>query len=250
MSHAGADYLAAQIDRSQALLDRLDREHDQNPRLAELQHWQRVRLRETYADLRARPRFVAACEFFLEELYGGRDMRMRDQQLERALPVMRRMLPDHLLHAVGEALRLQWISLDFDARLARALDGPLNQPEYARGYRRLDDWTGRREQIELIGELGDLLRRTVRIPMILRLVRWMRRPAHAAGFGTLQEFLENGLDAFAAMGEDAKYFVDLILERETRALERMEQGESWPFHEWIDHGPDEAEFAGQGQADD
>jgi len=238
VSRSGAEHLAAQIERSQELLSRLDREHDQNPRLAELQRWQRARLRETYADLRARSRFEAACEFFLEELYGGRDMRERDQQLQRALPVMRRMLPDHLLHAVGEALRLQWISLDFDARLARRLDGPLDQPEYACAYQRLDGWDGRREQIQLIGELGDLLRRTVRVPMIRRLVRWMRRPAHAAGFGTLQEFLENGLDAFAAMGEDAEYFVDIILERERRALERMEQGESWPFHEWIGEGPE------------
>lgn len=237
MSAPGALHLIEQTRRSIELLDRLDRDAAAFPRLDELQHWQRCRLRETYDDLRAQKRFRAACVFFLEELYGGRDMRERDRQLQRALPVMRRMLPDHLLHAVGEAMRLQAMSMDFDARLSQLLEGPLDQPAYSRAYRRHAAWSGRREQIALIGELGNLLHRTVRVPMIHRLVRWMRGPAYAAGFGTLQKFLDNGLSAFAEMGDAATEFVATIVERETRALERMEQGVEWPFREWIGDGP-------------
>ena len=237
MSGPGAEHLIEQTRRSLELLDGLDRDAAAFPRLDELQHWQRCRLRETYDDLRVQDRFRAACVFFLEELYGGRDMRERDSQLDRALPVMRRMLPDHLLHAVGEAMRLQAMSMDFDARLSQLLEGPLDQPEYARAYRGHAVWHGRREQIGLIGELGDLLYRTVRVPMIRRLVRWMRAPAHAAGFGKLQEFLDDGLTAFAEMGDAAPEFVETILNRETAALERMEQGEDWPFREWIGDGP-------------
>jgi len=239
MSRPGAAHLAEQIRTSQELLARIDGA-DGPARLAELQHWQRCRLRETYADLGAQPRYRAACVFFLEELYGGRDMRERDRQLERALPIMRRTLPDHLLEAVGEAMRLQWISMDFDARLAGCLEGPLDQREYARAYRRLADWEGRREQIELIDALGHLLMRTVKVPVIRRLVRWMRRPAHAVGVGQLQEFLENGLDAFSEMGSAAETFVRTIVERETRALEQMQAGHDWPFAEWIGAGPEAA----------
>lgn len=236
--HPGAGYLAEQIGQSQQLLTRLAEHPEQWPRLDELQHWQRVRLRETYDDLRRQPRFHAACVFFLEELYGGRDMRERDRQLEKALPIMRRMLPDDLLHAVGEAMRLQWMSMDFDARLSQVLSGELDQPEYARGYRQMAAWEGRREQIELIGKLGRLLTHWVRRPMIRRLIHWMHAPAHAAGFGKLQEFLAEGFDAFAEMGDQAEYFVTTIAARETRALERMEQGSDWPFAEWIGQGPE------------
>ncbi|GAB4170215.1 MAG: hypothetical protein Kow0020_04390 [Wenzhouxiangellaceae bacterium] len=238
MSGPGAAHLAEQARASLALLERIATRPGQFPRLAELQHWQRCRLRDTYADLRAQPRFEAACAFFLEELYGGRDVLERDRQLARALPVMRRLLPDHLLHAVGEAMRLQYVSLDFDVRLAAALDGPLDQPAYARAYRALDDWDGRVEQIELIASLGVLLTDTVRRPMILRLVRWMRGPAMASGFGRLQRFLEQGLGAFAAMGDDAMDFVRTIETRERQALDRMRSGEDWPFSEWIGDGPD------------
>lgn len=234
----GTRHLVLQIQESQALLDRLERDADAYPRLAELQHWQRARLQETYADLKRQQRFELACVFFLEELYGGRDMRARDAQLERARPIMSRMLPDHLLQAVGEAMRLQWMSLDLDARLSQCLEGELDQAEYARAYRRLDTWELREEQIRLIDDLGRLLKRTVARPMIRRLVRWMHAPAVAAGFGKLQEFLDEGLEAFGIMGADADEFVDTIVERETRALERMREGSERPFAEWIGNGPD------------
>jgi len=89
----------------------------------------------------------------------------------------------------------------------------------------------------LIGDLGELLHRTVKVPMIRRLVRWMRGPAHAAGFGKLQGFLDDGLSAFAEMGDDATQFVSTITRRETRALGLIEQGSEWPFREWIGQGP-------------
>ncbi|MBL39656.1 MAG: hypothetical protein CMP07_14760 [Xanthomonadales bacterium] len=234
----GAEHLALHTRESQVLLDRLEKHAEDYPRLAELQHWQRARLQETYADLKRQSRFELACVFFLEELYGGRDMQARDAQLERARPVMSRMLPDHLLHAVGEAMRLQWMSMDLDARLSQALEGELDQAEYARAYRRLDVWDARQEQIRLIDDLGRLLKRTVAKPMIRRLVRWMHAPAVAAGFGKLQEFLSEGLEAFGEMGADADYFVDTIVDRETRALERMRQGSDQPFDEWIGGGPE------------
>jgi len=233
----GAEHLALHTQESQALLDRLEQHSDRYPRLAELQHWQRARLQESYADLKQQERFELACVFFLEELYGGRDMRARDAQLERARPVMSRMLPDHLLHAVGEAMRLQWMSLELDARLSQALEGELDQAEYARAYRRLDAWDAREEQVRLIGDLGRLLQRTVAKPLIRRLVRWMHAPAVAAGFGKLQEFLSEGLEAFGVMGADAEYFVDTIVDRESRALAHMREGSDRPFEEWIGEGP-------------
>ena len=50
-------------------------------------------------------------------------------------------------------------------------------------------------------------------PIIVYLLRMLRGPAHAAGFGKLQEFLENGFASFRAL-ENADHFVDTIYERE------------------------------------
>lgn len=231
---AAVRHLQAQIDRSLALAARIPAEGPLRLSLDRLQHWQRARLRETYADLAAKERFAAACDFFLEELYGGRDVHARDRQLKRVVPVMRRFLPDHLLHATGEAMRLQAVSLEFDLELAGILIGceSLGQPEYARAYREQGAWAQRREQIELIRQLGDLLDKTVRRTMVHRLVRIMRRPAELGGVGLLQQFLERGLAAFARM-DGADDFLSVVVERETAALEAIQAGEDRPFEPWV-----------------
>jgi hypothetical protein len=240
MSHAEAvGHLEYQIRRNQKVADEIN---SAAPELREsldhLQHWQRARLDATYDDLRNEPRHRAACEFFLDELYGGRNVHERDRQLARVVPVMRRFLPTHLLYAVGDAIRLQAVSLEFDLDLARILEDhqPIQQPDYAWAYRRQGAWSQREEQIELIRDLGELLDETVSRPMVHRLIRMMHGPAVMAGFGALQGFLRRGLDAFAEMG-DATHFLDTIEGRERQALDVMHAGGEWPFHEWIGKGP-------------
>lgn len=232
-------HLQDQIRRNQAIAARVDALDTPRSRsLYRLQHWQRRRLDATYADLRSSPRYLPACEFFLDELYGGRDVAARDHQLKRAAPVMRRFLPDHLLHAVGDAMQLQAISLEFDLALSDLLVevDPISQPAYARAYREHGDWSGRERQLVLIRALGELLGETVQRPLVHRLVRLMHGPAVLAGFGALQIFLRDGLAAFAEMGE-ADHFLDTISEREGTALEHMRSGSDWPFERWIGQGP-------------
>ncbi len=233
-------HLQAQIERNQRVADRIrEIEPDLRGRLDTLQHWQRARLDATYADLRNDPRYRPACEFFLDELYGGRNVHERDQQLGRVVPVMRRFFPAHLLHAVGDAVRLQAVSLEFDLALAELLSSrsSLHQPDYAWAYRQHAAWEARTDQIGLIRQLGELLDETVARPMVHRLIRLMHGPAVMAGFGALQGFLQRGLDAFAHMGP-ADHFLDTIESRERAALEAMRAGADWPFEEWIGRGPE------------
>lgn len=231
----GADHLAAQIRQNHKVAARVDARRDADNTLERLQQWQRARLRATYADFRDQDRYRAACRFFLEELYGGKHGRERDRQLERVVPVMRRFLPDDLLHAVGDALRLQAVSLELDLALSEHLEDAdeIDQDTYAEAYRAMGAWRRRKEQIRLIDRLGRLLDETVQKPMIVRLVTVMRAPAKAAGFGLLQEFLERGLKAFRHMG-GADDFMDAIVERETAALEAIRAGSETPFAPWID----------------
>lgn len=229
-STPGADHLAAQIRRNQKVSAKVAAHQGAGGPLDRVQQWQRARLRATYADLRAMDRYRKACHFFLEELYGGKHGRERDRQLERVVPVMRRFLPDDLLHAVGDAMRLQAVSLELDLALSEYLADVtrIDQAAYAAAYREMGAWRRRREQIRLIDRLGRLLDETVKRPMIVRLVAVMRSPAKVAGFGLLQEFLERGLKAFRHMhGADA--FIDTIVERETAAMEAMKSGSDRPF---------------------
>jgi hypothetical protein len=56
----------------------------------------------------------------------------------------------------------------------------------------------------------------------------MRGPAHLAGFGNLQQFLEEGLAAFRAL-PDAGLFIEAIYQRETDAMQKMFTGARQPF---------------------
>ena len=198
-------------------------------RLAELQHWQSQRLLRSHADLRANPRYRKAVEFFFEDLYGGSDPRARDRDLARVQRVMERLLPRQALRALCLAVGLEVMSQELDAGVVRALPpGPITVETYAEGYRRAGRATDRERQIELIGIIGDYLDKVVHKPFVHKLVHFARGPAHAAGFGALQDLLERGLDAFKGMDGSAA-FLAIIRERELRAMKRILAGTPDPF---------------------
>jgi hypothetical protein len=217
------------LERNAALRSVFADDPGSQERLAELQAWQSQRLLRSHADLRASPRYRAAIEFFFNELYGGGDPYARDHDLQRVHHVMERLLPKEALRALMLAIELEILSQELDAEVVRGLPpGPITVDSYAAGYRHAGRRSDRERQIELLGVIGGFLDRVVKKPMIRGLVHFARRPAHAAGFGALQEFLEHGLDAFESM-KGADEFLATIRDRERRAMERIFAGEPDPF---------------------
>lgn len=199
--------------------------------LERLQAFQRERLSATYDDLWQNPRYRAAVTFFLGELYGGLHFMERDQQVQRALPLLTRMLPANMQSTLADAFRLQDLSLSLDIRLLerwRESGQPaLNEEVYAQLYPVVPR-QDRQEQIRLIYDLGLELNQLVRHKLVLMLVKAMKRPARAAGFAALQSFLEEGFSAFAAIG-DSRGFVTTIRDRETRIMQALYDGQARPF---------------------
>jgi len=188
-----------------------------------LQDWQRQRFRWTYADYISRDSDNPACQFFLEELYGGLGFRQRDEDLSRVEPLMSRLLPDQALLALSEALKLQLLSLELDHCMAEVIRKKglhnLDEQQYAMVYRKAGRRSDRERQIELIRKLGLELTALTNMPLLLGLVKAVRKPALAAGYGRLQGFLEQGLSAFQKLG-NPKSFVETIHQRETQQMRR------------------------------
>lgn len=197
-----------------------------------LQDWQRERLARSYADLIKQDRYQAAGEFFLSELYGGLHFRERDQEMERVLPVVVRMLSDDMLLAMARAFELQFLSLSLDIEMAlRVSDSgwqQLDTARYGEIYRECGHRSERQRQVELIHSLGLELNKLVRRRVVLWLIRTVRAPARAAGFGRLQAFLEQGFNAFRTMG-DGTEFIETIYQRESQAMQRLFAGADDPF---------------------
>jgi hypothetical protein len=198
----------------------------------QLQKWQQNRLAGSFSDLMARDACRPACEFFLAELYGGLDFLERDQDMEKVMHVMVRFLPHKTLLSLAGAFELQAISLEFDVEMAEIMDSSnisnLNVSAYSSVYRACGQRSKREDQILLIQRLGLDLARLVNKPLVTALVRLLRGPAHAAGFGKLQEFLESGLSAFREL-KDPAFFIDTSYQREWSTMQKLFAGDKNPF---------------------
>ena len=222
-------HLGRLLERNAALRNVFQADPRLARRLRRLQKWQSKRLLRSHADLHASPRYRRAVEFFFNELYSGGDATRRDADLMKVQTAMERLLPREGLASLCLAIELETLSQELDADLVRALpDAPITVTRYAEAYRAAGRHGDRRRQIELTTQVGSYLDGVVRSPMVRALIRLARAPAHAAGFGLLQEFLERGLVAFEAM-HGAREFLETIRARELRFADRLFAGEPDPF---------------------
>ncbi len=194
-------------------------------RLRDLRAWQAVRLAQTYEDLRREPRYSAAVEFFLNDLYGPQDLSRRDKDLLRALPYFSRALPDAALKILELALALDVLSAELDHAMTEHLGrGGLTAAAYAAAYRRVGRAGDRQRQIDLLIDIGENLEHIVQQRWIDLALRAARLPARVAGLGALQGFLERGFAAFREM-RGAQGLLEAIRERETRLMHTLFAGE-------------------------
>lgn len=184
-------------------------------RLRELRAWQAARLARTYEDLGRDPRCADAVKFFLTDLYGSEEHeRRRDRDLQRASGVLKRTLPRAALGLLGRALELQLLTAELDHAVAEQLAAQaLTSASYAAAYRAVGRADARAHQIDLTLAIGTDLSRIVRHAWLALALRAARVPAHAAGFGALQDFIERGFAAFRKMGDSTR-LLDAIRERE------------------------------------
>jgi len=199
--------------------------------LEHLARWQSARLGQTYHDLARDARYADAIAFFRSDLYGSADFAQRDADLARAAPAMARILPERVLVPLAQAIELNALSQELDRRLLACLpsrEAPFTVAQYCDAYRAMDGRADRQRQLQLIQAFGVAIDHHVRNPLIHAALVAMRHPARAAGFATLQSFLERGFAAFRKM-RGAATFLATIDARERNLMEAIFAGESEPF---------------------
>lgn len=191
-----------------------------------VQRWQAVkryqseRLRRTYADLLLIPRYGAAAQFFLDDLYGERDFEQRDREALRVVPKLARMLPERAIETMALAVELDELSEILDARVAGNIELPLDDAGYRRAYRGAGTRPERERQIAMVDAIGRALDGLARLPLLTSMLRLMRVPAEAAGLEHLHRFLTRGFHSFRAM-HGAGEFLDTVRRRETALMEEL-----------------------------
>lgn len=222
------DYVEGLFTRHQELEACSAAEPSLAQRLQELRDWQATRLARTYQDLRRDAQFSQAVEFFLTDLY-GRDFARRNLEMSRVWRYIRAALPAAAAKVLEWAIELETLTLDLDlAMLAQLAAGPISRSSYSAAYCALGRAASRRRQIDLIIDVGEQLSRVAKRTFVSLALRSAHAPAHAAGFGVLQDFLERGFAAFRSI-RDAGLFLQTIRQRETRLMQALLIGSEEAF---------------------
>lgn len=185
--------------------------------------WQLDYMLAFFDDLVAENGYTDAVDFIVSDL-AGIGISERDSEIERAAGVIVATLPAHPLETAAAAVELNANSLEINLAIWRALciedelPAEITEKAYVMACRSASSYEECMELVYLAGELGQTLKTLVRIPLIGGLLRTMRAPAHAAGFGALQEFLETGFVTFRDIPD-----IDRFLEQLVARLEQVFQ---------------------------
>ena len=221
---AAANHFRRQIRRSNELhVEYMDDAHLRE-NYERFTNWQLDYLLPLFGDLYAQNGYAEAIDFTMSDL-AGVGIGNRDRDLERAAPAITTMLPLGALSAIASAAEMNARVLEINIAICRCLlvgnDLPaqIKEYEYCVACRKASSLGECVKLVHLITGLGKTLRSLVEIPMIGISLRAMRVPAHAAGFGALQEFLEKGFRTFRQI-PDIDHF---LAEIETRMIEIFER---------------------------
>ncbi len=193
-----------------------------------IKQWQISRLRTTYADLLAIDRYRAAAEFFLEELYGAKDVDRRDSEAQRVAPKLASLLPARAVDALLLAIQLEELAERFDIEMARRIELPVTVESYDEAYRATGTEAERVQQIELAEKIGKALEKLAKIPMLSTILHMMKAPATMWGLSHLHRFLQRGFVSFVGM-RGAREFLQTTNRRELAINRRLFAGDIDPF---------------------
>ena len=200
---------------------------DLSEAVRQIKLFQARRFRATYADLLSSNDYGPATQFFLEELYSDRDYVKRDAQFAKIAGALQTLFPKQVVQTAVTLAQLHRLTEELDHQMGLAvLSGTCADP--ASSYRQAWGTVGRRNdrdlQLKTVLSVGLELERLTRAPGLRMMLKMMRRPAHAAGLGALQSFLEAGFDTFAAMSgkkELVANFLAVIEERERKLIHAL-----------------------------
>jgi len=174
--------------------------------------WQIAYSLPFYSEFQEVPETAAAVEFVISDLIGT-GISTRDADFSRIIPIMVRLLPDKALRALASAMELNARALAINLDICRTLfddvdvPAPVSERDYCAAFRQSTSLDECAELIHLTINLGHSLKRLVGSAALGMTLRAMHRPAHAAGFGAMQDFLEKGYTTFHAI-DDVDAFLD------------------------------------------
>lgn len=196
------------------------------PIIYSLRQQRAEQMAEVYKDLMQIPRYRAAVEFLLNDLYASPTLIERLLELKRAKSAMSRVLPEAMMMTVAKALEFALLSLNADLKLARYLKEQSNTghmvslEQYEMAVKAAASQEEMKQQLDLVLEVGREIESVVHKPFVSTALRMCRRPAKLMGLSELQDFLERGCHAFKTMRGSSDFF-EMFYQRENEHIAKF-----------------------------
>ena len=228
-----AQQLTRDLNRYRGLKQHQEGQDEFRDVLYKLHRWQADRMRKTHQALLDDERYRVATEFFLEDIYGGIDLRDLANEAERAINAALRILPEKVMLTATHALELNALTAELDELLADFLFNEMGESDisveaYSEAFRRSAPHELRQRQTQLAKEMAIGLDKYVRSRLIFSTFKLVKRPAHRAGIGNLYGFMGKAFDAMRPMGR-ASEVIHRIVDREAELMEAIFSGDTSPF---------------------
>ncbi len=196
--------------------------------LNEVQAWQRLRIQRTHKALFEQPNHQLMANYFLTQLYGGKEFKRLAIQLARVLPKAKKLeslIKESALTTGSMAIAAAVLAVELDLHLAQWLiahDLPANEKNIMTAYSTLDESEARRNQIHNLKEVCYRTDKYLNSFLLHKAFQLAKSTVYRLNYQLLYDFVEAGFDAMKPL-DSVSSFIDPFCALEMTIIERIQQ---------------------------
>ncbi len=201
-------------------------DHDLNTVLNEVQAWQRIRIQRTHNDLFEQPQNQLMANYFLTQLYGGKEFKLLAVQLARILPKAKKLeglIKESVLKTGSMAIQAAVLAIELDLHLAQWLvtNGlPANEENVMTAYNTVDESAERRSQVKDLQEVCYLTDKYLNSFFLQKAFQLAKSTVYHLNYELLYDFVEAGFTAMKPL-DSVRSFIDPFCARELMIIEQI-----------------------------
>lgn len=208
--------------------------------LAQVQQWQRERIRHTHADLFNQPKHEAMADFLINKLYGGDAFSKLAEQLERIVPKaekLEKFVPDSALQTGILGIEAAIEAIRLDLQLAEYLQKthpesatqPLTDALMIEAYQAVNAGQARHAQIEQLRHVCYQTDKYIKSFVLQKAFALAKGTAYKYNYQPLYDFVAEGFEAIKPI-KSIGAFIDPFCAKENTIIDNVHANKPNPFN--------------------
>lgn len=199
-----------------------------NTVLNEVQALQRIRIQRTHSELFEQPKNKPMADYFLTQLYGGKEFKLLAVQLARILPKAQKLeslIKESALQTGSMAIQAAVLAIELDLHLAQWLiahDLPATEKNVMLAYSTIDKADERRNQIKGLKEVCYRTDKYLNSFFLQKAFQLAKSTVYHLNYQLLYDFVESGFAAIKPL-DSVGSFIDPFCARELMIIDRIHE---------------------------